>query len=95
MIFELGYVFRRFQFYVGPGMAWHHQKFSSRDGEGQTIGTLSKTAPAPVWAMGTRYALNGKRSLGFEWQRHVGTKKPGIKSPKSCPREPWPTDRPC
>ena len=85
VLFELGYVLKasflpkclqKFQVYVAPGFSLHHQKFSPLDADGKVSGdSLSKSVPAPVFALGTRYAISKRMSFGFEWQRHMGNKK--------------------
>ena len=85
VLFELGCVLKfnflpkclhKFQVYVAPGFSMHHQKFSALDRDGNISGeVLSKSTQAPVFALGTRYAISKRISFGFEWQRHMGNKK--------------------
>ena len=74
-IAELGYTSGRFQVYMGPGVAFHHQKLSCINSSGKASGSLGKTVTSPMFAIGTRYALTKRMSLGLEWQRHVGSKR--------------------
>jgi hypothetical protein len=75
LIAELGYSAGPMQFYIGPGVALHRQKLSLVNSFGKVAGGVTKTVASPMFAVGTRYAMSKRTSVGFEWQRHVGGKK--------------------
>ena len=75
IIADLGYTTGCMQFYLGPGVAFHRQKLSLVNSANKATASLSKTVTAPMFALGTRYAINKLASIGIEWQRHIGGKK--------------------
>ncbi len=75
VIAELGYTTGRMQFYVGPGVAFHRQKLSCVNSSGKVAAGITKTVTSPMFALGARYAMTKRISVGAEWQRHIGGKK--------------------
>ena len=74
-IAELGYTSGRMQVYFGPGVAFHRQKLSLVNSSGKVAAGLTKTVTSPMFALGTRFAVSKRASIGVEWQRHIGGKK--------------------
>lgn len=75
IIAELGYIFGCVQAYVGPGVALHRQTLSFANSAGNVAAGITKIVIPPIFAVGARYALGKRMSVGFEWQRHIGVKK--------------------
>jgi hypothetical protein len=75
VIADFGYSTGPIQCYIGPGLALHRQKLFLVNSFGKVAGGVTKTVASPVFAVGTRYAMSKRMSVGFEWQRHFGGKK--------------------
>ncbi|WP_104206711.1 outer membrane protein [Holospora curviuscula] len=75
-IFEFGYIIgNRIQLFAGPGVSFQRQKLASINSSGKSSGGISKTVSAPMVALGARYALTQRMSLGLEYQRQWMSKK--------------------
>ncbi|GAJ46184.1 hypothetical protein HE1_00509 [Holospora elegans E1] len=75
-IFELGYLINnRIQIFAGPGICFQGQKLCCINESGKSSGGISKTVFKPIAAIGARYALTQRISLGVEYQHQFLTKQ--------------------
>ena len=75
-IFEFGYIIgNRVQLFAGPGVSLQRQKLSCINSSGKSSGGISKTVTTPMIALGARYAMTNRMSLGIEYQRQFMNKK--------------------
>ncbi|ETZ04642.1 outer membrane protein [Holospora undulata] len=74
-IFEFGYLItNRMQIFAGPGLYIQKQKLCCINDSGKSSGGLSKTICGPMVALGARYALTQRISVGMEYQHHFSKK---------------------